>query len=288
MAPLDPEQRAEITEMIRLGTNAAHQASLIEIAKGKAETESIQADMRVTSEAAVSKLLEMSTELESKLAAANVDMSQRFVTIRKELVEEFANSRASMVSMSSGFAEAESNMRELLTAAEDQKTTMRIENSETFAEFKTKSEFLTDLITRSAEIQHASTTEVKSITNTAFSIMSDRFNSIEGKLQAAAEKMVHYDSLIAGQRQGKGAGRAEGSFPEVRSLIHEKDIKMPSFPEKPESPEIFRRWWKDVGEYCERFKTFPNCSFIFKKLRGYNDSLDEGLAVTTLFGKLDN
>ena len=202
MAPLDPEQRAEITEMIRLGTNAAHQASLIEIAKGKAETESIQADMRVTSEAAVSKLLEMSTELESKLAAANVDMSQRFVTIRKELVEEFANSRASMVSMSSGFAEAES-MRELLTAAEDQKTTMRIENSETFAEFKTKSEFLTDLITRSAEIQHASTTEVKSITNTAFSIMSDRFNSIEGKLQAATEKMVHYDSLIAGQRQAR-------------------------------------------------------------------------------------
>ena len=198
MAPVDPEQRAEITEMIRLGTNAAHQASLLKIAEGKAETESIQANMRVTSEAAVSKLLEMSTELEIKLAAANVDMSQRFITIRKELLEEFANSRASMVSMSSGFAEAESNMRELLTAAEDQKTTMRIENSETFAEFKTKSEFLTDLITRSAEIQHAPTTEVKSITNTAFSIMSDRFNSIEGKLQAATEKMVHYDSLIAG------------------------------------------------------------------------------------------
>ena len=87
MAPLDPEQRAEITEMIRLGTNAAHQASLLEIAKGKAETESIQADMRVTSEAAVSKLLEMSTELESKLAAANVDMSQRFTTIRSEFVD---------------------------------------------------------------------------------------------------------------------------------------------------------------------------------------------------------
>ncbi len=122
MAPLDPEQRAEITEMIRQGTNAAHQASLLEIAKRKAETESIQADMRVTSEAAVSKLLEMSTELESKLAAANVDMSQRFITIRQESVEEFANSRASMVTMTSAFTEAETNVRELPTVLKDQKT----------------------------------------------------------------------------------------------------------------------------------------------------------------------
>ena len=127
MAPWDLEQRVDVRELIRLGTNEAHQAALLEIAKGKIEFERIQTDMRIATEQAISKLQEMSTDLENKLAAANVDMSQRFPTIRQELVEEFASSRASMVAMSTAFTTAEANMRELPTAAEDLKTTMRLD-----------------------------------------------------------------------------------------------------------------------------------------------------------------
>ena len=62
---------------------------------------------------------------------------------------------------------------------------------------------------------------------------------------------------------------------------------MPSIPEKHDNAEVFRRWWKDVAEYCERFPKFPNCSFIFKKMRGYNDAVEKALTVTALFASLD-
>ena len=50
MAPLDPEQKAEVAEMIRLGQIATHSAAMADIAKGNVETLRISTDMRVTTE----------------------------------------------------------------------------------------------------------------------------------------------------------------------------------------------------------------------------------------------
>ena len=84
--------------------------------------------------------------------------------------------------------------------------------------------------------------------------------------------------------------RCPGSrgFPETRGLIHENDIKMLAFPDRLESVEVFRRWWTDVAEYCERFPTFPNCSFLFKKLRGYTEAVEIDKDVARLFEELDD
>ena len=57
-------------------------------------------------------------------------------------------------------------------------------------------------------------------------------------------------------------------------MIHDKDMKMPFFPEKPENNEIFRRWWKDVAAYCERNRRFLGCTYVFKTIRGYQDRID--------------
>ena len=223
-------------------------------------------------------------------------MTERFATLRQELGDEFAGTRLKMEEMSSAFAASEAQLKDLLQEASDQQIAMKIKATQSLSDSKMQGEALKGLISQSSDIQAKQATQVRDVVEGLHLSTRDRFNSVEGKLtltesalHSIHDKLVGYDSLIAGQRQGKGAGTADGRvYPEVRSLIHEKDIKMPSFPEKPESPEIFRRWWKDVGEYCERFKTFPNCSFLFKKLRGYNDALDEGPAVTTLFAKLDD
>ena len=82
--------------------------------------------------------------------------------------------------------------------------------------------------------------------------MDLRFEQYDVALREIYSKHASYDDLVSRrqQQQGKGFSSERTGPTEVRGLIHDKDIKMPEFPKKPESTEQFRRWWKDVAEYC--------------------------------------
>ena len=53
---------------------------------------------------------------------------------------------------------------------------------------------------------------------------------------------------------------------------------MPMIPDRFDQVETFRRWWKDVAEYCERRQEYTDCGIVFKTIRGYlnpRENMDE-------------
>ena len=145
------------------------------------------------------------------------------------------------------------------------------------------------LIAQSQTVLATSIDQMNKIMDSHLRVVYDHLGVHDVDFRHIAAKHSQYDALASEQqqRQGKGAGRADGFFPEVRSQIHEKDITMPAFPDKHENAEVFRRWWKDVAEYCERFDKFKGCSILFKKMRGYEDEVVSEPAITLLFKKID-
>ena len=62
---------------------------------------------------------------------------------------------------------------------------------------------------------------------------------------------------------------------------------MPILPDKYENTEVFRRWWKDVAEYYERSPQFLGCSFVSKKIRGYQENIDSPMEYIKFFEEVD-
>ena len=58
--------------------------------------------------------------------------------------------------------------------------------------------------------------------------------------------------------------------------------------DKYENTETFRRWWKDVAEYCECSPQFPVCTFVFKQIREYRESIDGDLEYIAFIEAVDN
>ena len=60
-------------------------------------------------------------------------------------------------------------------------------------------------------------------------------------------------------------------------------------PQKPASAEQFRRWWKDVAEYCEDKDSFrfPCCPVLFKMIRGHKNVIESQSEVLELFKAAD-
>ena len=52
------------------------------------------------------------------------------------------------------------------------------------------------------------------------------------------------------------------------SLINPKDMRLPPFPEKPESVEMFQRWFSKLGQHCARTQKFACADLVFKKVKG--------------------
>ena len=115
----------------------------------------------------------------------------------------------------------------------------------------------------------------------------EKVGQIDVNFQQIAAKHSQYDALVGRQQQhgksGKGFSTDRMASTEVRGVIHDKDIKMPEFtsPRVLSNSDAGGRTWPSIARDSMRF---PNCSFLFKKLRGWNDAVDEPLVVvTTLF-----
>ena len=61
---------------------------------------------------------------------------------------------------------------------------------------------------------------------------------------------------------------------------------MPLFPDKFENNATFRRWWKDVADYCERNRRFLVSTYVFKTMSGYQERI-EGPENTKFFPEVN-
>ena len=113
MAPLDPEQKAEVNEMIRLGQIASHEAAMAEIAKGNIETVRVSTDMRVTTEEFVKQQLTTNTGVEKKCLDLTREIEEKFTKLRQELDKGFDSTKANA-----------GEIRDMLASFEGQKETM--------------------------------------------------------------------------------------------------------------------------------------------------------------------
>ena len=119
-------------------------------------------------------------------------------------------------------------------------------------EFEGKSEQMKLSIDQSQTVLAQSITQLNTIMKSHLKVVHDRLGLHDVNFQQVAVKHSQYDAFATKQQQRQGRSGASASdgriAPEVRGLIHEKDIKMRSFPETHDNAEVFRRWWKDVAE----------------------------------------
>ena len=150
-----------------------------------------------------------------------------------------------------------------------------------FSQFQEKSGEMKTLIDQSNVVLQ----ETRNVVDGICRALNTRFEKHEELFTEIHSKHAQYDDLVS-RRPAQGKGMAKGVWQErAQELIHEKDIKMPFFPEKADSVETFRRWWREVAEYCERLQRFEHCTLVFKRIRGYpqriavHDYMDFGIAV---------
>ena len=111
--------------------------------------------------------------------------------------------------------------------------------------------------------------ETRNVVDGVIRSMNVRFDQHDQALREIFSKHATYDDIVS-RRPPQGKGTSAGVWQEPKfGLIHEKDIKMPLFPEKADNIETFRRCWKEVAEHCERNPRFPYSTLVFKKIRGY-------------------
>ena len=141
------------------------------------------------------------------------------------------------------------------------------------------------LIAQLQTVLATSINQMNTIMESHLKVVHDRLGVHDVDFKHIAVKHSQYDAFAfqQQQRQGKGAGKAQGYVPDARSLIHEQYIKMPAFPNKHENAEVFRRCWKDVAEHCEGFDSFKGCGTLFKRVRVYEDAIQGEAAVMRFF-----
>ena len=266
MALLDEAQKTEIRQMIRQGTNEAFAASSAQLAAEKAEMVKGHEDMRTTTEEFVNNQSVRNAEVEKKYIELTRDIELRFTALRVELGKEFDSTKADAI-----------EVRTLITGFEEQKRVMIGEIDAHFRDFDTKSGEMKVLIGQSETVLQQSLVQMNQIVDGALKTIHLKFEQSDTTFILIANNHQQYDALVGRQQQqqqGKGSSSERTGHPEVRGLIHDKDIRMPEFPQKPESTEMFRRWWKDVAEYRETSPAFPCCQVLFSAIRGYTNVIE--------------
>ena len=170
-------------------------------------------------------------------------------------------------------------MKQFDTAFEDKKIALNLEVTASFAEFGSKCTEMRGLIGESSAVLE----ESKKVINGAIIAVNARidtmYTGVQTEFTALHVKNAGYDAIIEARGAGgKGGKGVSGSGPYERTgyadgrghgLLHEKDIRMPLLPKHFDKVETFRRWWKDVAEFCERRQDYTDCSVVFKAIRGY-------------------
>ena len=93
MAPLDPDQRVEVAEMIRTGTNDSFAASAWAWAEIKVSMQKGHDDISVTTEAEIQTQRAHNFEVEKKYVEFTQNIAAQFAALRAELGTEFDASK---------------------------------------------------------------------------------------------------------------------------------------------------------------------------------------------------
>ena len=197
------------------------------------------------------KFCKLSTDVEEKFGKLTDTIEAKFVELRTELGAKFAE-------MQGNTAE----MQRLMEAMEARKTAMSAEIKETFDKLEEKGTEMETLIDQSGEILRKTTDQVDG----ALKIVNGTLQQHDVNFQQILGKVTQYDELLSRQRQPQGKGQSstgKGWQEPQYGLINDKDIKMPMFPDKFDNVEVFRRWWRDTAEYCERSHRFLGITYVF-------------------------
>ena len=89
MAPRDTEQRADVAEMIRTGTNESFAASLAQLALDKVAMQHGHDDMRVTTETEIKNQRVHNAEVDKKYVESKQSIEAQFTVLRAEFGTEF-------------------------------------------------------------------------------------------------------------------------------------------------------------------------------------------------------
>ena len=245
MPPLDDEQLGQVTELIRAGLQRGFEV----------RTEQVTAVQN--------QLASSGNELEKRLGEFTTKMEGQVSTLRAELEVEFAKTTAKLT-------EINEKLNLFDRAFEDKKTALELDISASFAEFGSKCTEMKTLIDQSGTVLQRN----QQIVDGAILSMNARVDALQNGVQITFQEMraknAGYDAIIEARGAGgKGGKGGSGSGPYERTgyadghghgLLHEKDIRMPLLPEHFDKVETFRRWWKDVAEFCERRQDYTDCS----------------------------
>ena len=128
MAPLDPEQRAEVLEMIKVGLQESHAATEQALIEIRTSTQKGHDDMRVTTEAEITAQRFRNLEIETKLMEMQGSIVSQFLVLRTELGAEFDTAKKEAA-----------ETRSVITAFQVQKESMIGDIGKHFEEFALKS-----------------------------------------------------------------------------------------------------------------------------------------------------
>ena len=263
MPLLDTEQHEQVAGMIREGLQRQHGLQTDHLTQVQTELASAAAQMRSTTEEFVLRQTEHNTNIEGRIAGFATDTENKILGLRQELGDEFAKGDAKIV-------EIDKKIADFGASFEDKKTAMTIDITSAFAEFAEKCAEMRTLIGESSTVLE----ESKKVINGAIIAVNARidtmYTGVQTEFTALHVKHAGYDAIIEARGAGgKGGKGGSGSGPFERTgyadsrgygLLHEKDIRMPLLPEHFDKVETFRRWWKDVAEFCERRQDYTDCS----------------------------
>ena len=274
MAPLDSEQRAEVLELIKSGlieSNALVETALTGI---RASAQKGHDDLKSTTEFEIKTQRALNLETETKMAEMQkiiAAQDEKLGNMEKTIEAQFLELRAELGTEFDQSKKDATETRAVITGFQEQQGAMIADIEKSFDEFREKSSEMRELIGTSEGVLQTSLGQMNTLMDGSVRAMNIRLEAYDIAIAQIGSKHTHYDSFIGRQQQQQGKGGSKGFFPVQtpftggKGFIHDKDIKMPEFPQKPESAEHFRRWWKDVAEYCEdkdgfRFASCLVCS----------------------------
>ena len=137
MAPLDPEQRAEVLEMTKSGLQESHAATEKALIDIRATTNKGHEDMRVTTEIEIkaqrahnleveTKLLELTKNIEAQITALRVEFGQSETAVRIKLGTEFDNAKQNAAELRGLVAELQVQKQNIIDGVDKQLRSSKI------------------------------------------------------------------------------------------------------------------------------------------------------------------
>ena len=202
MAPLDPEQRAEVLEMIKSGVQESHAVTEKALFEIRASTQKGHDDMRVTTEAEITAQRARNLEIETKLTEMQNSIASQFLALRTALGAEFDTSKKEAA-----------ETRSVITKFQEQKETMIADIEKHFGDFAVKSGEMRELIGQSEGVLQQSLGQMNTLMDGSLRAMNLRFEQYDHAFVQIAAKQSQSTTRLLDASSSKA--RVEKESPQI-------------------------------------------------------------------------